>query len=109
MYSIGMYHGNNIVFVHLLQDFNNNNYPAISGYNRRNYDQNKELQIPYFEHTYNTHYFSEEPPPHTVVVGKGNAFNPVEFRTIPRNKWRPSFWNGRNNKYAFSNGGSNFV
>lgn len=83
--------------------------------NRGNYDYNNfrqsngEHHIPYFQHTYNSHYFGEEPPPHVLFNPKSNTYNPVEFRDIPKNKWRPSVFNGRPNKYAFNNEGSNFI
>ncbi|KAH1029796.1 uncharacterized protein LOC109541008 [Dendroctonus ponderosae] len=79
-----------------------------SNSNRPEYRENGvNLQIPYFEQSYNKHYFNEEPPPHTVWLRKGTSRNPVEFQNIPRSQWRPVYWNGRNNKYSFSDSSRN--
>ncbi|XP_066157942.1 uncharacterized protein [Euwallacea fornicatus] len=45
-----------------------------------------EQRMPYFEHTYNKHHFSEEAPPHTIWLGNENTRNPVEFRNKPRDQ-----------------------
>ncbi|CAG9759968.1 unnamed protein product [Ceutorhynchus assimilis] len=73
----------------------------------RHYNNNRvELQVPHFEHGYNKHYFREEPPPHNILLDRGNAYNPVEFRPT---SWTPSSsWGGRNYKFEFSDHRRNY-
>ncbi|XP_066254937.1 uncharacterized protein [Euwallacea similis] len=63
-----------------------------------------EQRMPYFEHTYNKHHFSEEAPPHTIWLGNENTRNPVEFRNIPRDQL---LFNGFGSR-KFGGEGSNF-
>lgn len=54
-----------------------------------------ELRVPYFEPTYNKHYFGEQQPQFVWYTRKQTNFNPVEFRNVQKSAWNPSIWNVR--------------
>lgn len=63
------------------------------------YDTNgiKLHNVPYFEPSFNNHYFGEHPPPQLIWYPKKNGIlNPVEFRNNPKTTWKPSFGPNRN-------------
>ncbi|XP_030756137.1 GATA zinc finger domain-containing protein 14-like isoform X1 [Sitophilus oryzae] len=58
-----------------------------------------EQPFPHFDHTYHRHNFGEAPPPHSLLYPRIPTPNPVAFRGISRNEWKPVY---RPNKYDYS-------
>lgn len=80
--------------------------PNYNGRNYKNvrYDSNNaiEVQIPYFEPSFNKHYFREYTPPQFVWHPKVNqGYNPVAFKPINKANWDPLGWNLRRPNYMY--------
>lgn len=65
--------------------------------NRYNYNSNGiEVQVPYFEPSFQNHYYGENPPQQLVWYPmRGGRYNNGNFGAFPKSSWRPSAWQPR--------------
>lgn len=66
------------------------------------------ISIPYFEPSFHSHYYGENPPPqHLWSPKSSNAINNVEFKTTRPTGFPSQLYRSNNHRHAFTNDGQN--